>query len=275
MKSYMKLVNFEINRFLKIYIALAVMTVIVQFSVVIIHTRSFMKRVREVISEGRGYTGSDSGIDPISIVDVMDDWYVIPIVICIATLLIYCLMIWYRDWFGKNTFIFRLLMLPTERINIYFAKATAIFLMVLGLVSLQLMLLPVENRLFQLMVPIDFRHDVTVSGMMIGFGQLNILFPSNVLALFNYYGIGFMAVFVLFTSILLERSYRLKGILFGIIYFVLALAIFMSPWIVIAFTETNYLYPVELFILEVILGLLVTAASCVLSHYLLKKKIRV
>ena len=37
--------------------------------------------------------------------------------------MIYVFFIWYRDWLGKYTFAYRLLMLPTTRINIYFAKA--------------------------------------------------------------------------------------------------------------------------------------------------------
>ena len=69
---------------------------------------------------------------------VNSEWFVMPIVLCIAMLMIYVFFIWYRDWFGKNTFIYRLLMLPTERINIYFAKLTAIMLLVLGLITLQI-----------------------------------------------------------------------------------------------------------------------------------------
>ena len=62
-------------------------------------------------------------------------WFIGPIALCIAMLIIYVFFIWYRDWLGKNTFIYRLLMLPTNRLNIYLAKATTILLFILGLVG--------------------------------------------------------------------------------------------------------------------------------------------
>ena len=41
-------------------------------------------------------------------------------------------------------------MLPTARINVYLAKATTILLFVFGLVALQLLLLPVEGQVIQM-----------------------------------------------------------------------------------------------------------------------------
>ena len=75
-------------------------------------------------------------------------WFLGPIAVCGVTLIIYVFFIWYRDWFGKNTFSYRLLMLPTARINVYLAKATTILLYVLGLVALQLLLLPIEVKYY-------------------------------------------------------------------------------------------------------------------------------
>ena len=45
-----------------------------------------------------------------------------PIALCVVVLIIYVFFIWYRDWLGKNTFIYRLLMLPTARIQCLFSK---------------------------------------------------------------------------------------------------------------------------------------------------------
>ena len=42
--------------------------------------------------------------------------------LCGVILIIYVFFIWYRDWLGKNTFIYRLLMLPTARIQCLFGK---------------------------------------------------------------------------------------------------------------------------------------------------------
>src|SRR5699024_11106150 len=71
----------------------------------------------------------------------MSLWFVGPIALSIVVLLIYVFFIWYRDWFAKNTFIYRLLTLPTARLNVYLSNAPTIFLMVLELVALQLILI--------------------------------------------------------------------------------------------------------------------------------------
>src|SRR5690606_30997651 len=53
-------------------------------------------------------------------------WFAVPVGLSVAVLVIYAFLIWYRGWFGRSTFAYRLLSLPSERRNIYFAKLTAI-----------------------------------------------------------------------------------------------------------------------------------------------------
>src|SRR5699024_2934235 len=126
-----------------------------------------------------------------------------------------------------------------------------IFLMVLGLVSLQLLLLPLEIGLFELMVPISFRADMPLQQATESFWYLTMLFPHTFTEFVLYYGAGFMAVFVLFAVILFERSFRWKGLIAGILYGVFSIAIFFAPTI----PETSqYLYPLELVIAQVVMG---------------------
>jgi len=82
--------------------------------------------------------------------------------ISIAMLMIYVFFIWYRDWFGKNTFIYRLFMLPTERIAIYFAKLTTIMLLVLGLIALQILLILMEKQIVNKIIPIDLQSNFSI-----------------------------------------------------------------------------------------------------------------
>src|SRR5699024_2551778 len=69
--------------------------------------------------------------------------FVAPIGIGVAALLFYMFFIWYRDWFARNAFIYRLLTLPTSRMNVYFAKLTTIILTVIGLVAYQIAVIKV------------------------------------------------------------------------------------------------------------------------------------
>lgn len=50
------------------------------------------------------------------------------IMMAIAIMLVYSLLIWYRDWLGKNNVITRLLMLPINRAQLFAAKLFLLFL---------------------------------------------------------------------------------------------------------------------------------------------------
>jgi len=280
MKSYLKLVNFELGRFFKIYLVLIAITVISQIAGVIVKSQEYLSKMNEAIYiDGTPQAQAIEELGTMSMMEVINSlWFLGPIALCIAGLIFYCFFIWYRDWFGKNTFIYRLLMLPTARLNILLAKASAIFLMVLGLVAIQIILLQVESSILAWMVPMDFRTNLTITEMKLGPGSafiLEILIPQSFIQFIINYGIGFMAVFILFTAILFERSYRMKGILFGVIYIILSTTIFLAPFIAEIGLQTNYFYPMEIFIIEIILGLLVIGMSIWLSNFLLNKKITV
>ncbi|MEN2768822.1 hypothetical protein [Ornithinibacillus xuwenensis] len=277
MMRYIKLVNFELGRFLKIYLVLVGLTLVLQLLGVFLEANGYLGEVEELVVNGNLTQEQflhDYGY--FSFNDVSrSGWFIVPILFCILTLMIYVFFIWYRDWVGKNTFAYRLLMLPTARINVFYAKATAIFLMVLGLVSLQLVYLPIENSVLRMMVPSDFRIDMTVDQILNGFDNLRVIFPTSLIQFIINYGIGFTAVFVLFTAILFERSFRWKGIILGLIFGAVAVVVFISPILVQAFVLPEFFYPMELFILVVITGLIVLAGTIWTSNFLLNKKIRV
>lgn len=53
------------------------------------------------------------------------------------------------------------------------------------------------------------------------------------------------------------------------------MGILVAPIFTVLFTGKSYLYPLELFYLEIILGILVMILSILISRYLLNKKITV
>ncbi|MUK89461.1 hypothetical protein GMD78_13925 [Ornithinibacillus sp. L9] len=277
MSRYLKLVDFEIKRFLKIYLVLVGVTIVSQLLGVIFTSKNYLNLANEMMyKEMLSKETFLQQYGSFSFLQVTQTtWFVGPIALCIVTLLIYVFFIWYRDWFGKNTFIYRLLMLPTARLNVYLAKATTIFLFVLGLVSIQLILLPIENNILQLIIPTDLRTDLATAEIINSFYYLAILFPYSFTEFLIYYGLGFMAVFVVFTSILFERSFRLKGVVLGVLYGGFSLLILFSPVLIDGLILVNFFYPLEIFLLSCLMAVIVTAMSIWLSNYLLKNKIRV
>lgn len=276
MNKYMKLVRFELNRFWKLYLVLIGITIVIQLTGVIVLSKKYVAQANQIMFE--------NALSPVQFLQqynhmspqqqMLDSlWFLGPVMISGVTLVIYIFFIWYRDWLGKNTFIYRLLMLPTTRMNLYFSKMTTIILMVFGLVAVQILLLVIENRMIQSIVPADLRLDLSVWDLP-RFGWLSVLIPRTFTEWIIYYSVGFMAVCVLFTAVLFERSFRWKGIFLAIIYSVLSVLVFISPFFV-HYSLDGYFYTAELLGLEALAGLIVTAGAIGTGHYLLKNKIRV
>lgn len=276
MNRYGKLVHFEINRFLKLYLALIGVIFVAQMGGVVFESFKYVNTVNglmqkemltvSTILEQYGQMSLDRMTGSV--------WFLGPILLSVATLVLYVFFIWYRDWLGKNTFIYRLLMLPIERINVYFAKATTILLLVLGLVAAQLLFILIESQVMQWIVPDEFRIDLTVRQITSSY-DLIIFFPTTFTEFLIYYGGGMVAVCLVFTAILFERSFRLKGIFYGVLYCLASLLILIAPLFVDSFLLGNYFYPLELLGIEIVMALLILGCAIWTGHYLLKNKIRV
>ncbi len=278
MKHYLKLVNFEMKRFMKLYVVLVIMTITLQLTGVIVKSQEYVNQANRAIFErslSQAQYISDFGVFDFRYV-CQSLWILGPIVICATVLIGYAFLIWYRDWFAKNTFIYRLLMLPTARLNIYFAKATAILLFVLGLVGLEMMILPLGMTLSEKIVPAAFRTGSHLQEMIRTIVELNLIIPRTFIQFVLYYAMGFMAVLIVFTGILFERSFGWKGILAGLFYAAASALLFLAPVIYIIISESKtVLYPEEFLTMEICLGMFVTASAIFISRFLLEKKITV
>ncbi|RRN71919.1 hypothetical protein EI200_09725 [Peribacillus simplex] len=277
MMRYLKLVNFEINRFSKIYISLLLITLVSQFAGVIIVTKSLLNDASKIMSDEKlseaAYISKYLGIDFTDIANTL--WFLGPIALSAVALIFYIFLIWYRDWFGKNTFIYRLLMIPTSRLSIYLSKASAIFLMVLGLIAFQIIILPMENALFNSYVPESLLNMEMSTSYIVKMNRvLNLVIPSTFTQFLFSYGIGLMIMSILFTAIMFERSFRIKGIILGLVYVGISAAVFLAPVFVME-SGNFYFYPNEILGLQLALGIIVTGPSIWLGSWLLKNRVTV
>ncbi|WP_088012353.1 hypothetical protein [Gottfriedia acidiceleris] len=280
MNRYLKLVNFEVNRFFKLYIGLLIIVAISQFVSLFLVKSKYMQAANDAnyASSMKATEQFISSNGLLTFNQVANHFLFIgPIVICIALMMFYVFIIWYRDYFGKNTFIYRLFMLPTSRMTIYFAKATTILIMVLSLLAFQLILLPIEIKVFQQIVPSELLGKMNMVSLVMGPNIFQMILPSNFMDFIFRYLIGMGLVFTLFTFILLERSYRWKGIIFGILYVIAIAGLLFIP----AFIESYLLgddfsfYPSEVFYMELGLFTIIITGSILFSKYLLKNKVSV
>jgi len=278
MNKFLKLVNFEMNRFRKFFFVLLLITFVLQFAGVIVTSFSFTHRANKMMAEMSMTPAQfvkENGYASFEIVS-KSLWFMGPIAICAVVLGLYIFLIWYRDWFGKNTFIYRLLMLPTSRINLFLSKAAAIFLYVLGLIAFQLIILPFENALFKGIVPSELKYDLGIRALLGSNEYMSLIIPHSFFNFVIYYGAGLVSIFIIFTGILFERSYRLKGIILGIVYCAVAAVVLFSPFIVAGIVLKNRIfYPIEVLGLSIITALIVLFGSLSVSGYLLKNKVTV
>lgn len=277
MKNYLKLVNFEFNRIAKLFAVLLGVTFVIQIVGVIVQSRYYLNMANELIYEGmlsKVKFLENYGHMSLSQI-VISMWFLVPILLCVAAVGFYIFLIWYRDWVGKNTFIYRLLMLPTTRLNIFFAKITTILIMTLGLVASQLIMLPIETLVMKSIVPKEFIMDITLNQIVISMPELRFIFPNSPIELVIFYGAGVLAVSIVFTAILMERSFKWRGIFAGLIYSAVAVGLTILPLLLNVIVFNGFFYTIELFVLEIIMGLLVLAGSILTCRFLLMKKITV
>ncbi|MER2041401.1 hypothetical protein [Desemzia incerta] len=277
MKNFVKLVRFEFNRFAPIYATLAVLTALTQLIGVFVTTNGYLRSVSEQKQSG---IVNDSeiiaNIGKMGMTDFVNNlWFLGPIMLCGAVLMLYSVFIWYRDWLGKNTFIYRLLMLPTQRLNILFSKVTTIFLMVIGLVALQLVLLYIENNLFQMLLPTAYFNYANLNQMIQSSYYLTMFYPTSGLVFISRYSKGLLGLLVVSTVILFERSYKIKGLIIGVAYATVVQLVFYAVYFMQFYNVMLYLFASEIFLISLVLTVVAGALSIWISHRLLNKKVTV
>lgn len=277
MKNFVKLVRFEFNRFAPIYATLAVLTALIQLIGVFVTTNGYLRSVSEQKQSGIvNDTEIVANIGKMGMTDFVNSlWFLGPIMFCGAVLMLYSVFIWYRDWLGKNTFIYRLLMLPTQRLNILFSKVTTIFLMVIGLIALQLVLLYIENNLFQMLLPSAYFNYSNLNQMIQSSYYLMMFYPTSGLVFISRYSKGLLGLLVVSTVVLFERSYKIKGLIIGVVYATFVQLMFYAVYFMQFYNVMLYLFASEIFLISLVLTVVAGALSIWISHRLLNKKVTV
>lgn len=277
MKHYLQLVNFEINRFMKLYLLLAIFVGVVQTATVIFEASSYMQIVKSRVSRGMTPEQFINENWRFSLAEVVyTNGFMFPIIIAIAGLVFYMFFIWYRDWYARNPFVYRLLTLPTDRMNVYFAKLTTIMLTVFGMLAFQIIMLGFYRQLVEWIVPVVYRENLSIGLIVNSSIYLRMLIPTSFPEFITIYINGLAVVIVAFTIVLMERSYKWIGLVLGIVYAAVALILYALPIIIqYAIYNNSYLYYAELYWLEMGILALIVVVSLVISNYLIKRKVTV
>ncbi|PKR79341.1 hypothetical protein CEY16_06255 [Halalkalibacillus sediminis] len=277
MKNFLKLTNFEFNRFSKLLGGLLLFVFAMQMLGTFMKSREYLSRKDEMMING-GATAQDFILSEgtMSFQRISQSlWFNAPILICVAAVLFYIFFIWYREWFGKNTFVYRLMTLPTSRMNIFFSKMMTILIITWTFIVAQIGFILVGKWFMTLLIPREFISERTLSSIINSNAELMIIYPATLTEWFLIYGLGITVVSVLFTVVLFERCLRIKGAIVGVIYSALALLIMLLPIILQDLVLDGYFYTSEILMLLILAGVIVFSLSAVTSSFLLNRKIRV
>ncbi len=226
--SIIKLMMFEYKRIWKLYLALVIAVTCVQLFSIWYGSYTYAEMYKELAREsGRTYY-QIAQQDGISFIHVFHSFPTIAsIMVSIAALLLYSCFIWYRDWVGKYPMAQRLLTLPIHRSALYFSKLGTIFSLVLGMIALQYLIILGGIGLVHLTVPSEFLQNNGLALSSIAtFAQVYpVILPLSFKAFLLMYGTGLTFLTVLFTAIVIERSFRIKGWFIGAAYMALAVGI--------------------------------------------------
>ena len=183
--------------------------------------------------------------------------------------LLYSLVIWYRDYFSKSKTIATLLMLPQKRFNIYIAKLITVTSMIFGVISVQFLFWFIDLVIIKaiLNVNVDGFTNVfeTILANQNRFSNLIFIQPIDFLMI-DVFGV-ILAVVVIFTGVLMERSYKKIGIILGGGY------IFASIILYICLTAQYAQYVDILLKVQIAYYIVIFVISILISRTLLNKRI--
>lgn len=279
MKHFIKLLNFEVNRLSKFLFSLMGLVFIANLIGTILNITNSNRELEQYMIQNSFSQESailDMGTVTLRDLLLFSSFFQIPIMIGIAGLVFYMFFIWYREWFGKNTFAYRLLMLPVNRMILYFTKFIALLLGILSLVSLQYLSLYLTNILLQTFLKEGLFAYVSPLRAVTSDILLPYLLPNTPLVFLAVYGIFAVVILCIFTAILFERSYQIKGLIIGILYCIGALLLSISVFLVPEFSNNYYiLFYSETIVLFIATLLIISGLSIYLSYYLLNHKITI
>lgn len=218
------------------------------------------RTIEELINEGLKFGFYDLFGDSIYFVMI---WSIVAI-------LIYTLLLWNMEWMGRSKRIYTLLSLPVKRSYILLSKICTIFLFVVFNLVVQIATLFLDKFIMNLSIDKRLIIDESVLGVFstrlfsnaFNLTSNNIVF-TVILIITSIMLLGFV--------VLLARSFKIKGLLLGI----LSLILYVAGLIGMAIIAGCYFYLNLKLMLCTIFSLISGILVYMLSNYLLNNKIEV
>ncbi|MBQ6631461.1 MAG: hypothetical protein IJH55_04915 [Romboutsia sp.] len=182
---------------------------------------------------------------------------------CVISCLIYAVVIWYRDFLGKSKTSYTLFMLPTNKFNIYIAKLMMILTMIYTLIIIQLVAWGIEVSIIHSLTNLPLSKITSRVTLFLSLTPLDI----TSFIMIDVLGV-ILAVVVIFTGIMLQKSSKRFGIIKGLVYILAVLVVYLLITIDIQFSDI-------LLIRHSIFYIVTFALSIYLSYKLINNNIHI
>lgn len=278
MVKFIRLINFEMNRLIKFLLPATLLMIIFEIIGTFSAVNNYNNWANDLLMEQPDNLNNViQNLGSFSFHNVTNNgFFNIGILIIVILFIFYSFFTWYRDWLGKNTFAYRLLMLPMNRLSIFFSKAIVFVIAGLFFYGLQYILFLIIPTLVEATITNQFLLDMNIYDYFSENNFFSLLFPNTVTEFLAIYGFAFGALLALFTGIIMERSYNWKGLIFGLLYFVAYFFLYsfisLLPYF---FPLSITMPPSPIFIWQQIYIVSTLIISTLLSGYLLNQKIKI
>ena len=273
MNNILTLYDMEFKRIYKIYFTL--IGVLFASNIGATLYKIFFITRRTVDNEGNLITmhtlKSSEGLEYINTYIVGDLGSMTKMAMAFAVLLclLYSLVIWYRDYFSKSKTIATLLMLPQKRFNIYISKFLTVIMMIFGIIASQFLFWFIDLFIIKIILNVNAEGFLNVfQTMLIRQNRFwNLVFNQPIdFVMIDVLGV-ILAVTVLFTGVMIERSFRKVGAVLGAIYVVASIVLYI-------YVTTSYgIYSDILLKVHLLYYLVMFIVSTLISINLLNKRV--
>ena len=272
MKKFVSLLSFEMDRFLKFLIPTLLITAAMQLFVTVSEALSYNNELEKIIARGE----MADQTPPFSLQNVTTTGlFELSFMLIVLVFIFYSFFTWYREWLGKNTFIYRLLMLPTNRTYLLLTKSLVFIIGGLVAFVFQFGLYFVELKLTEWLVTDGHYTLLNIHNVHPMYGMIQeILFPTSLVKFISIYSFAYAALTSLFAGILIERSYGFKGLILGALYFIgfFILYILLDN---ILYSASFTLRPSQKTMILLLYQFIIIGVGTLISSLLLKNRIKV
>ncbi|WP_270941191.1 hypothetical protein [Romboutsia lituseburensis] len=273
MNNILNLYDIELKRIYKWYLALLSILLVGNIGVVTKHIRNIIIRVASDTKSKESLAlmklqQAKKYLYEMHIYNIYESTTLL-LGLAVLICLVYALIIWYRDFVGKNKTAYTLFMLPNNKFNVYIAKAITIVVMIFGVMLMQMVFWAMDILILKTVTNAPMKEIFDLANNMNGaIRNLTLIQPYLIdFIMIDIIGV-ILAVLVIFTAVMIQKSFKIKtvGIALGIIYVYASITIFARIGGMTPFSDKNLIGHIIYFI-----GLFIVSVG--LSYTLLNKKV--